>query len=33
MAMKKLRIELQLDVEVHYLVSGAVFELNLKSFF
>ena len=33
MAMKKLRIELQLDVEVHYLASGAVFELNLKSFF
>ena len=33
MAMKKLRIELQLDVEVHFLASGAVFELRLKSFF
>ena len=33
MAMKKLRIELQLDVEVHYLASGAVFELRLKTAF
>lgn len=33
MAMKKLKIELQLDVEVHYLASGAVFELKLKNFF
>jgi len=29
MAMKKLRIELQLDVDVHFLASGAVFELRL----
>ncbi len=33
MAMKKLKIELQLDVEVHYLASGAVFELRLKTYF
>jgi len=33
MAMKKLRIELQLDVEVFFLASGAVFELRLKNFF
>lgn len=33
MAMKKLRIELQLDVEVYFLASGAVFELRLKNFF
>lgn len=33
MAMKKLRIELQLDVEVYFMASGAVFELRLKNFF
>ena len=33
MAMKKLKIELQLDVEIHFLASGAVFELRLKNFF
>ncbi len=33
MAMKKLNIELKLDAEVHFLASGAVFELKLKSFF
>lgn len=33
MAMKKLRLELQLDVEVHFLASGAVFELRLKNYF
>ena len=33
MAMKKLKIELQLDTEVHFLASGAVFELRLKNFF
>lgn len=33
MAMKKLNIELQLDAEVHFLASGAVFELKLKTFF
>lgn len=33
MAMKKLNIELQLDTEVHFLASGAVFELRLKNFF
>ena len=33
MALKKLSIELQLDTEVHFLASGAVFELKLKNFF
>ena len=33
MAMKKLRIELGLDVEIHFLASGAVFELELKGYF
>lgn len=33
MAMKKLNIELQLDAQVHFLASGAVFELKLRSFF
>lgn len=31
MAMKKLRIEMQLDVDVHFLASGAVFELRLAT--
>jgi len=31
MAMKKLRIELQLDVHVHFFASGAVFELRLAA--
>jgi hypothetical protein len=33
MAMKKLKLELQLDVSVHFLASGAVFELKLKNYF
>ena len=33
MALKKLKVELQLDTEVHFLASGAVFELKLKNFF
>jgi hypothetical protein len=33
MALKKIRIELRLDVEIHFLASGAVFELRLKNFF
>jgi len=33
MALKKVRIELGLDVEVHFLASGAVFELRLKNYF
>ena len=33
MALKKLKIELQLDTDVHFLASGAVFELKLKNFF
>ena len=33
MAMKKLKIELKLDVDIHFLASGAVFELRLKSYF
>ncbi len=33
MAMKKIRVELKLDVDVHFLASGAVFELRLKNYF
>ncbi len=33
MALKKVSIELQLDVDVHFLASGAVFELKLKNYF
>ena len=33
MALKKLRIELQLDAKVYFLASGAVFELKLKNYF
>ncbi len=33
MAFKKIRIEMQLDIEIHFLASGAVFELRLKSYF
>jgi hypothetical protein len=33
MAMRKLRIELGLDVNVRYFTTGAVFELKLKSYF
>lgn len=33
MAMKKLKVELQLDVNVLFLASGAVFELKLKNYF
>jgi len=33
MALKKIGIELRLDVEVHYLASSAVFDLRLKSYF
>ncbi|MEW8505760.1 MAG: hypothetical protein AB2598_03585 [Candidatus Thiodiazotropha sp.] len=33
MALKKIRIELGLDVNVHYLTTGAVFELQLTNFF
>lgn len=33
MAFKKLRIELDLDVDVIFLASGAVFELRLNSFY
>ncbi|MES9906176.1 MAG: hypothetical protein ABW168_26290 [Sedimenticola sp.] len=33
MAFKKLKIELHLDVQVHYLASGAAFELILKNYF
>ncbi len=33
MAMKKLRIELRLNVDVHFLASGAVFELKFNSYF
>lgn len=33
MAMKKIKIELQLDVDLHFFSNGAVFELKLKDFF
>jgi len=33
MAMKKIKIELQLDVDLHFFTNGAVFELKLKGFF
>lgn len=33
MALKKIKIELQLNVDVHFLTNGAVFELRLKNFF
>ncbi|MET0061896.1 MAG: hypothetical protein AB2603_05690 [Candidatus Thiodiazotropha endolucinida] len=33
MALKKIKIELNLDVNVHYLTTGAVFELQLSNFF
>ncbi|MCB1758998.1 MAG: hypothetical protein KDI68_04345 [Gammaproteobacteria bacterium] len=33
MAMKKLRLELGLNIELHFLATGAVFELELRSYF
>ena len=33
MALKKLEIEYQLDVDLHFFSNGAVFELKLKTFF
>ncbi len=33
MALKKIRIELGLDVKIHFLAPGAVFELRLKNYF
>lgn len=33
MALKKIDIELRLDVDLHFFTNGAVFELKLKSFF
>ena len=33
MALKKIEIEYQFDVDVHFLSTGAVFELKLKNFF
>ncbi len=33
MALKKIEIELQLDVELHFFVNGAIFELKLKNYF
>ena len=33
MALQKIKIELHLDVELHFFTNGAVFELKLKSFF
>ena len=33
MALKKIEVELHLDIDLHYLTTGAVFELKLKNFF
>lgn len=33
LALKKINTELQLNVDVHFLVSGAVFEIKLKNYF
>lgn len=33
MALNKIKIELQLDVDVHFLKSGAVFETKLRNYF
>jgi hypothetical protein len=33
MALKKLRIELGMNVDLHFFATGAIFELKLKSFF
>ncbi len=33
MALKKIKIELHLDADLHFFTNGAVFELKLKSFF
>ena len=32
-ALKKIKTELQLNVDLHFLVSGAVFEIKLKNYF
>ncbi|MCU7834256.1 MAG: hypothetical protein KZQ83_03300 [gamma proteobacterium symbiont of Taylorina sp.] len=32
-ALKKIKIEMQLDVDVHFLDSGAVFEIKLRNYF
>jgi len=33
LGLKKIKNELQLDVDLHFLVSGAIFELRLKNYF
>ncbi|MCK5647598.1 MAG: hypothetical protein KAI22_01850 [Gammaproteobacteria bacterium] len=33
LALKKIKTELQLNVKVHFLVSGAVFEIKLRNYF
>jgi len=33
MALKKIEVELRLNIDLHYFTTGAVFELKLKSFF
>jgi hypothetical protein len=33
MALKKIEVELRLNIELHYFTTGAVFELKLKNFF
>ena len=33
LGLKKIKIELQLNVDVHFLISGAVFEIKLRNYF
>jgi hypothetical protein len=33
LGLKKIKIELQLNVDIHFLISGAVFEIKLKNYF
>jgi hypothetical protein len=33
LAFKKIKVELQLNVDVHFLISGAVFEIKLRNYF
>ncbi len=33
LGLKKIKLELQLDVKVHFLISGAVFEIKLRNYF
>ncbi len=33
LALEKIKIELQLNVDVHFLISGAIFEIKLRNYF